>query len=69
MFFPTLKVNGSLKKRAFANGLLIYPNGGTVDGSQGDHVVFSPAYTVSEEEISQIVKRFSRSLDQVFHYI
>jgi adenosylmethionine-8-amino-7-oxononanoate aminotransferase len=68
-FSSTLKVNGNLKKRAFDNGLLIYPNGGTVDGSKGDHVVFSPAYTVSEEEISQIVERFSYSLDQVFHSI
>lgn len=63
--FPASKqLNQKLKKIAFANGLLIYPNGGTVDGKEGDHVLFSPAYTITASEITQIVSLFKTSLEQ-----
>ncbi|MNG02537.1 Adenosylmethionine-8-amino-7-oxononanoate aminotransferase [compost metagenome] len=62
-FNPAVKLHARIRDAAFKNGLLIYPNGGTVDGSRGDHVLFAPAYTVSASEISEIVLRFRKSLD------
>lgn len=64
-FSPGEKINSKLKNVAFANGLLIYPNGGTVDGISGDHVLFSPAYTVSPGEVSEVVSRFKACLNEV----
>lgn len=62
-FNPAVKLHARIRDAAFKNGLLIYPNGGTVDGIRGDHVLFSPAYIVSAVEISEVVLRFRESLD------
>jgi hypothetical protein len=34
----------------------IYPGTGTVDGRSGDHVLISPAYTVTAEEVVEMVE-------------
>lgn len=48
-----------LKQRALANGLLIYPGAGTVDGTRGNHVLFAPPLISSTDEIGEMVKRFA----------
>ena len=55
-----------IKQQAFQHGLLVYPGSGTADGENGHHVLLAPAYTVSEEEIEEIVVRLERTLDSVF---
>jgi len=64
-FEPSLKVHARLKSAAMAEGLMIYPMGGTVDGRCGDHVLLAPPFISSEGEIDQIVARLRRSLDRV----
>ncbi len=64
-FDPELGIAAALKAAALEEGLMVYPGAGTVDGRRGDHVLFAPAYTVSEEEIAEIVRRFGRALDRV----
>ncbi|HLU79386.1 MAG TPA: aspartate aminotransferase family protein, partial [Burkholderiaceae bacterium] len=44
---PALRTHVQLKKVAMENGLMIYPSGGTVDGSQGDHVLLAPPFICS----------------------
>lgn len=44
----------------------LYPGTGTVDGKCGDHVLISPAYTVKEEEISLIVQKVTKVIDDFF---
>jgi hypothetical protein len=68
-FDPGLQVHAKLKKQAFEDGLMIYPGGGTIDGFRGDHVVFAPAFTASQNEIEEIVSRFSTSLESVLSHI
>lgn len=58
-------VHATFKKAAMARGLLVYPGGGCIDGQRGDHVLLAPAYTVSDDEIGQIVSRFSSALDDM----
>ena len=58
-------VHAAFKKAAMARGLLVYPGGGCIDGQRGDHVLLAPAYTVSDDEIAQIVSRFSGALDDM----
>jgi adenosylmethionine-8-amino-7-oxononanoate aminotransferase len=49
---------GDLKRRALADGLLIYPGTGTVDGDAGNHVLFAPAFIATGEEIELMASRF-----------
>ncbi|PKR60303.1 aspartate aminotransferase family protein [Thalassospira lohafexi] len=65
-FDPTMKINAKVKKAAFARGLMAYPMGGTIDGVRGDHVLFAPAFIVTEDDVAKIVDLFAAALDDVF---
>ncbi|NIZ02775.1 aspartate aminotransferase family protein [Thalassospira lucentensis] len=65
-FDPSLKIHAKIKKTAFERGLMAYPMGGTIDGVRGDHVLFAPAFIVTEDDIAQIVDLFAIALDDVF---
>src|SRR5262249_38446151 len=43
-FAAALAVNARVKRQAMARGLLVYPMGGTADGSAGDHVLLAPPF-------------------------
>jgi adenosylmethionine-8-amino-7-oxononanoate aminotransferase len=61
-FDPALKLHARLKAAAMAEGLLIYPMGGTVDGRCGDHVLLAPPFIASEADIDAIVQRLGKAL-------
>lgn len=46
--------------------IFIYPGGGSVDGIRGDHIIISPSYRVTKEDIDDIVRRISDVIVQVF---
>ena len=46
-------------------GLLVWPNTGHADGSNGDLVMLAPPYIITEAEIDEIVGRFCRALEAV----
>jgi adenosylmethionine-8-amino-7-oxononanoate aminotransferase len=61
--FPrSAHVAESLTRAALDNKLVVWPNIGHVNGTDGDLVMLAPAYTVSESEIDQIVERLSRAI-------
>ena len=62
-FDPAKKLHAAIKARAFANGLLVYPMGGTIDGQRGDHVLIAPPFICSEADIETIVERLAQSID------
>jgi adenosylmethionine-8-amino-7-oxononanoate aminotransferase len=62
-FDPALKLHARIKKAAMAEGLMVYPMGGTVDGRCGDHVLLAPPFVATEAELARIVERLSRSID------
>jgi adenosylmethionine-8-amino-7-oxononanoate aminotransferase len=43
-------------------GLIVWPNVGHADGENGDLVMVAPPFTISEEEIDEIVSRFKIAL-------
>ncbi|MCJ1324283.1 hypothetical protein MMC10_000945 [Thelotrema lepadinum] len=47
-------------------GLMLYPGAGTVDGKQGDHVIISPSYTVTAQDIDAIIRGAKQAIDTVF---
>jgi adenosylmethionine-8-amino-7-oxononanoate aminotransferase len=63
-FDPAKKLHARIKARAFANGLLCYPMGGTIDGQHGDHVLLAPPFIVSEAEVQAIALRLALSIDE-----
>ena len=50
---------------AFENGLIVWPNTGHVEGTRGDLIMLAPPFSVSEEEITQIVECFKRTLEEL----
>jgi len=50
---------------AFKNGLILWSNVGHVDGTNGDLVMVSPPFTISVEEISELVTKFKQTLEQM----
>jgi adenosylmethionine-8-amino-7-oxononanoate aminotransferase len=52
-------------ERAFKNGLILWPNVGHVDGTNGDLVMVSPPFSVSAGEISELVAIFKNTLEQM----
>lgn len=64
-FDPARKINAKLKAKAFENGLICYPMGGTVDGKQGDHVLLAPPFILSSDQVGELVDKLSESLEAV----
>ncbi|GHE03068.1 hypothetical protein U879_19090 [Defluviimonas sp. 20V17] len=62
-FDPTLKLNARIKKAAMAEGLMVYPMGGTIDGARGDHVLLAPPFIVTEDQVGTIVDRLARAVE------
>jgi hypothetical protein len=46
-------------------GLMVWPNTGQANGTDGDLIVLAPPYIVSEDEIDEIVQRLTTALDNV----
>ncbi len=63
-FDPACRLHARVKQRAMANGLMVYPMGGTIDGRLGDHVLLAPPFIATEADLEQIVDRLTRSIEQ-----
>ncbi len=46
-----------------ARGLMVYPSGGTADGTRGDHVLLAPPFIVDAATIDVIVERLAEAVD------
>jgi adenosylmethionine-8-amino-7-oxononanoate aminotransferase len=62
-FDPAHKLHASIKSKAMANGVLVYPMGGTVDGRCGDHILLAPPFISTPAELAQIVERLAGAID------
>jgi adenosylmethionine-8-amino-7-oxononanoate aminotransferase len=63
-FDPALRLHARVKAAAMAEGLMVYPMGGTVDGKCGDHVLLAPPFISKEAELAQIVQRLGMAIDR-----
>ena len=62
-FDPAHKLHARIKQQAMSRGLMVYPMGGTVDGSKGDHVLLAPPFICGEADIETIVERLGEAVD------
>lgn len=46
--------------------IAVYPGSGTVDGTSGDHIIVSPAYTVGDEDVETIVSKVASLVEDYF---
>ncbi|WP_296741597.1 aspartate aminotransferase family protein, partial [Mesorhizobium sp.] len=63
-FDPKRKLHARIKKAAMANGLLVYPMGGTIDGASGDHVLLAPPFICDPAAIDAIVERLDDAIGE-----
>jgi adenosylmethionine-8-amino-7-oxononanoate aminotransferase len=62
-FDPKLKMHARVKREAMARGLMVYPMGGTADGTRGDHVLIAPPFIIDDGTIDTIVERLGEAID------
>lgn len=63
-FDPSLKLATKVKKRAFEAGLICYPMSGTRDGEYGDHILFAPPFTISDDQIFELVEKTAKAISK-----
>ena len=62
-FDPQRKLHARIKREAMARGLMVYPMGGTMDGTRGDHVLLAPPFIIDSGAIDAIVERLGDAID------
>jgi adenosylmethionine-8-amino-7-oxononanoate aminotransferase len=63
-FDPAARLHARVKAEAMADGLLVYPSGGTIDGRSGDHVLLAPPFIVAESDLDLIVDRLAAAIER-----
>jgi len=62
---PELRVGGRIDAAAFDRGLITLSTQPTRDGYAGDQTLFAPAFTATDEELTEMVSRFAATVRQV----
>ena len=62
-FDPSYKLHARIKHEAMTRGLMVYPMGGTVDGTRGDHVLLAPPFIIDSGAIDAVVERLGDAID------
>jgi adenosylmethionine-8-amino-7-oxononanoate aminotransferase len=62
-FDPKKRLHAKIKKEAMARGLMVYPAGGTADGTAGDHVLLAPPFIIDAPTVDLVVERLGDAVD------
>jgi adenosylmethionine-8-amino-7-oxononanoate aminotransferase len=65
-FLRARRVAESLVEHALAVGLVVWPNVGHANGTDGDLALLAPPFTITESELDELVTRFATALDRTF---
>ena len=58
-------VAGRIKTEAMQQGLIIYPGGGTADGTRGAHILLAPPFIYTPANVDELVRKLVTVLDAV----
>lgn len=62
--FPrSVALNSVLTACCLEAGLVVYPGGGTVDGSRGDHILLAPPLNITAAEVEELVRRLRLGIE------
>ncbi|KAF3356949.1 hypothetical protein VdG1_03507 [Verticillium dahliae VDG1] len=53
-FDPKMGFGARVQQVAYQAGVALYPGGGTVDGTKGDHILVAPPFIVTEQQLRHI---------------
>ena len=56
-----------VQARAMVNGMIVMgmTGGADLDGKNGDHIILSPAYNITKEEVETVAKVFILTVEEV----
>jgi adenosylmethionine-8-amino-7-oxononanoate aminotransferase len=64
--FPRQKmVAQAITEEAMKNGVIVYPGQGTADGVDGDHILLTPPYIITREQIDEVIEAIDKSIKVV----
>ncbi|HVL36945.1 MAG TPA: aspartate aminotransferase family protein, partial [Burkholderiales bacterium] len=61
-FDPRRRLHARLRLEAMRQGLLVYPMGGTADGTAGDHVLLAPPFIAEEAQLDELVAKLGAAI-------
>lgn len=64
-FPPAVGFGPRFQQTTFELGVAVYPGTATVDGTKGDHIILSPPYNVTEDELRKIVAVMKQTYDRL----
>jgi len=64
-FPPEWKVSQMIASAALERGLVTYALMGTVDGIEGDHMLFTPPLTITRAEVDELISIYDQALSVV----
>jgi adenosylmethionine-8-amino-7-oxononanoate aminotransferase len=59
-------VSVDVARRAFEDGLIVYPCSGNVGGNAGDTVIIAPPYNATDDELLELVEKFTDAVEETF---
>jgi adenosylmethionine-8-amino-7-oxononanoate aminotransferase len=59
------RTHAKVKAAAMERALLCYPMGGTVDGSEGDHVLLAPPFTCTVAQLEELTDKLGAAIEAV----
>jgi adenosylmethionine-8-amino-7-oxononanoate aminotransferase len=62
-FDPARRVHAAVKREGMARGLLVYPSGGTIDGTRGDHILVAPPFIAKASELDSVAQLLRQAVD------
>lgn len=68
-FDPAHKLFARIKAQAMEHGLMCYPNGGTRDGQDGDHILLAPPFIIGAQQVQEILDRLEAAIQDALKEI
>lgn len=64
--FPaTMNVARKISDQTFERGLLSYPGQGSADGTNGDHILYTPPLTMTKAQVDDVIDILDASIDAI----
>jgi adenosylmethionine-8-amino-7-oxononanoate aminotransferase len=64
-FRPESKVAATVTTECMKRGVIVYPGTGTADGIVGDHILLTPPYIITKQDVDELTAALGQSLQVV----
>jgi adenosylmethionine-8-amino-7-oxononanoate aminotransferase len=62
-FHADSKLDIAIKRNGMENGIMVYPNAGTIDGKHGHHILLAPPFIIDSSHIDEIVEKLGKTIN------